>query len=1053
MSLTLDVEAYTKAPVDSPDGLQAVQRIGKAIDSGDATLLNVVEELGQQLTHTDPFVRAKGVGLLSAVLREIRKDRIGHDAASVLINFFLERLEDQPSVGEALKGMRALLEAGVLSNSDALRIPTAIFTELAVQTFQQTVRHSVFVMLDYLLDRNLAGVKSLGPDFVSGYIQTMDGEKDPRNLLLAFRGVKKIVDNLDYEKYTEDLFEVTFCYFPITFRPPPDDIYGITAEDLKVALRTCICATPKFAKFAMPVLVEKLSSSSGTAKRDAMETLAACAPIYGGRPLLPHAEHIWDFLKEEIFKGVNDANETAALDAIRAVTLTLSATTATSTDKKEPLEVFLGLAIKDTVDNLKEPELKYAKSSGRMLQAAAMACDPACHIIINAAVPVLMEQYKVDDAPTRRKTVLEVLLDFVKAGREVYGSIGSSDMEVDEDFETPLLAYKDRLFYLFIAALTSKNDYPPLRLFGARGLREVLMSRYLLGGSEVRDAVQIMTQAVLDEADEEVRGEALLALVEFSAQRPGTVLQTTFVTLFDELPNEGWVSEASMDKVNTALGAIIELSMEPTLFRQGLQLLLEKLDPTAVKVTATVEDVAYARALASAMLAILEKRSEYQRANGNAENVVAECKDTLVAPLLERAVSAAKAEASVFRDAGVVDTIARVLGVVVRSWGVNEQKVALDYFFHAFLSGGEEQNFKPLLVGPRLGVYPETLAHRRSVGDFVRGAETDIATFRGRVVQLSSSVADVNTFLAELVCQPWTNSTGVLVAAAGKAAASVLNKLKSDGDVSKFVDDVVVPHVRTKLLDPSLEAETRYCLLSTYLWITKALVLRSHPMGYDMSQDLVALLADPVLGRRAADGFGIVVGDSPDGVLTKASFAVLRLLYKQKFFNHCVPRLVEGFHAAPNDLKQYYLMVLSHLLRNIPQQILLSELPKLFPLLLSSLSFPEADLKIATLDTLSLVLSEAPMIAADHVGSIVDALLKMATARGGENGNTIKARVAALKVLGQLAKSVEFSILYPQKQRVLKQLGGAVDDPKRLVRKEAVNSRMKWYLLLGPKEK
>lgn len=35
----------------------------------------------------------------------------------------------------------------------------------------------------------------------------------------------------------KSLFNITFCYFPITFRPPPDDPYGITSDDLKKALR------------------------------------------------------------------------------------------------------------------------------------------------------------------------------------------------------------------------------------------------------------------------------------------------------------------------------------------------------------------------------------------------------------------------------------------------------------------------------------------------------------------------------------------------------------------------------------------------------------------------------------------------------------------------------------------------------------------------------------------------------------------------------------------------------------------------------------------------
>lgn len=77
---------------------------------------------------------------------------------------------------------------------------------------------------------------------------------------------------------------MTFCYFPITFKPPPDDPYGITADDLKQSLRymsivnmkiliiliskyrQCLSATGLFAKLAVPLILEKLTSTSGSAK-------------------------------------------------------------------------------------------------------------------------------------------------------------------------------------------------------------------------------------------------------------------------------------------------------------------------------------------------------------------------------------------------------------------------------------------------------------------------------------------------------------------------------------------------------------------------------------------------------------------------------------------------------------------------------------------------------------------------------------------------------------------------------------------------------------------
>lgn len=36
-------------------------------------------------------------------------------------------------------------------------------------------------------------LKGLGADFVFGFVQSMDGERDPRNLLLAFQIAKNII--------------------------------------------------------------------------------------------------------------------------------------------------------------------------------------------------------------------------------------------------------------------------------------------------------------------------------------------------------------------------------------------------------------------------------------------------------------------------------------------------------------------------------------------------------------------------------------------------------------------------------------------------------------------------------------------------------------------------------------------------------------------------------------------------------------------------------------------------------------------------------------------
>ena len=55
-----------------------------------------------------------------------------------------------------------------------------------------------------------------------------------------------------------------------------------------------------------------------------------------------------------------------------------------------------------------------------------------------------------------------------------------------------------------------------------------------------------------------------------------------------------------------------------------------------------------------------------------------------------------------------------------------------------------------------------------------------------------------------------------------------------------------------------------------------------------------------------------------------------------------------------------------------------------------------------------------------------------------------KLRLASLAYLAVLPEFIEYSILHPQKVLVLKELGKAVDDPRREVRRAAVDCRSKW---------
>lgn len=142
----------------------------------------------------------------------------------------------------------------------------SIGNDIQVQSFAHITRNAAFKIFENLLDNHCEHVKPITNDFITVFIQSITNEKDPRNLMSVYTVIQKIVKLLDISQHVEDLFAATFCYFPITFRPPPDNPYGITAKDLKSNLRKCMASTPSFSEFALPLLLQKMSTTSGSAK-------------------------------------------------------------------------------------------------------------------------------------------------------------------------------------------------------------------------------------------------------------------------------------------------------------------------------------------------------------------------------------------------------------------------------------------------------------------------------------------------------------------------------------------------------------------------------------------------------------------------------------------------------------------------------------------------------------------------------------------------------------------------------------------------------------------
>lgn len=95
----------------------------------------------------------------------------------------------------------------------------AIFDHIQCQSQLLPERHSIYLIFQNLAENKLEDLKSMGPDLIYGIISSIDGERDPRNLMLLFNILPYFIKEIPLGHLSEDMFEVLACYFPVDFNP------------------------------------------------------------------------------------------------------------------------------------------------------------------------------------------------------------------------------------------------------------------------------------------------------------------------------------------------------------------------------------------------------------------------------------------------------------------------------------------------------------------------------------------------------------------------------------------------------------------------------------------------------------------------------------------------------------------------------------------------------------------------------------------------------------------------------------------------------------------
>ncbi|KAL1408286.1 hypothetical protein Q8F55_005092 [Vanrija albida] len=1035
----MDVARLVRTHVTSSD-LDPSGELVDGINAGAAQLLDVVKALGEYLTSTEDDVRLKGLTFLSNLIKKVNAAKINRPAARTLTNFYLAKLDDFDSLPPALDALLVLSKLPTFDDDTAVEVYREIVENVNMKAYTQSVRHQVYLLFDSFLTHHRDALKRMGPDFVSSFAKMVDGEKDPRNLMLLFQLDRVILLEFDVKAHIDDIFDITFCYFPITFRPPPNDPYGITADDLKNALRACMAASPYFAKAAIPLFLEKFITAAGPTLRDLLLTMAACFPVYGKEAVGERGEELWEVLKTEVFYSSSSSIESAALQALESLLRTLYPS---ATDTPAGLAQII---IKQCLEGLKEPEKNQAAGSAKSLAAFIRASPSAGSFAYSQALPQLFRQFNNPALPSQRVPLLSSITTLLMAAKSVYAAPGA---ERRQEQERSLEPFREPLFDVLREGLRTEG-LKPAAVRGSVSLAEI---PGFWGRQEVEEIVQLMDDLLVNDSDEEIQRAVIDGLKTIAEKHADVVQSVTLPLLFHTLPEQA-PAENNFDgreKYRSILSALSELCVLPSLFETLVVRITTKLDLlSSTGADAERETtVAYAWDLLNTLRSVLEQKLADKHVD--VARHYGQITPRLFGLVVSAALSRTDSASPLFRDHRLLVVVASIAEALF--WEQPEEKQSK--IFETAHSAFETGDLSGIVFD---AASARTAAPRSPFRPDAPSPEQDL------IVLYTALVRGLNpkTPLAFLSAPDLLTSKiqwAVHVARDQFQLNTVLDLItafvnKRAGDLGDSLGPILERIWMVDIQDTAQPFEIRRRGLLVYLHIAKALALLRNELAYAAVDRVIEILVlsnlDPVFVDEAARGFSVLADAGKPKRKGQPNHLVVKLLYAQKLWSFILPKLIDGEKEAEGAKRLVYLVAFASLLPLVPSTVLLSNLPTLLPLLLRSLSLPNPAQRANAITTLTSILETANSSTAtdtllhEHAESMVDGFLKSALREDGvETSGAV--RSVALAGLGVFPDSIRYETLRGAKSRVVRSLGLALDDPLRVVRREAVDTRAKWY--------
>lgn len=106
-----------------------------------------------------------------------------------------------------------------MSDDRLLQLVATIFKEVEMNQQNTDIRFCFYQILGCFLRQRLPQLQTMRSEFVHGFVRLIEGEKDPRCLLVIFQLHQLVCQHFELEPFVEEMFEVVCCYFPISYNP------------------------------------------------------------------------------------------------------------------------------------------------------------------------------------------------------------------------------------------------------------------------------------------------------------------------------------------------------------------------------------------------------------------------------------------------------------------------------------------------------------------------------------------------------------------------------------------------------------------------------------------------------------------------------------------------------------------------------------------------------------------------------------------------------------------------------------------------------------------